>query len=261
MKHFLRLFPVLPLLVALTSSAAWADPSDGEMVSMLQVIDAPQRNSGDYEALVYIESKEKDKSDLVYQAQVFRRDSDEDLVILFVKPQSEAGKGYLRINQNLFMYDPTVGRWDRRTERERIGGTDSNRADFDQSRLAEEYTPAFVGEETLGKYKARHLRLEVKPGFDVAFPILEIWVDEDSGNQLKRQDFSLSGRLMRTAYYPEWIKQYSSSKGAEVYHPHEIRIFDEIEKGSSTTIVIQEVKLDSLPDNIFTKSWLESKSR
>jgi hypothetical protein len=258
----MKILPILlPLLVGLSATPAWADPSASDMTSMLQVVDDRQRNSGDYEALVYIESKEKDKSDLVYQAQVYRRDSDQDLVILFVKPQSEAGKGYLRLNQNLFMYDPTVGRWDRRTERERIGGTDSNRADFDQSRLAEEYTPTYVGEEMLGKFKAQHLRLTVKPGFDVAYPILELWVDEDSGNQLKRQDFSLSGRLMRTAYYPEWIKLYSPSKGADVYHPHEIRIFDEIEKGSSTTIVLQEVKLDSLPDNIFTKSWLESKSR
>ena len=37
---------------------------------------------------------------------------------------------------------PTVGKWERRTERERIAGTDSRRADFDESRLAEEYEPA-----------------------------------------------------------------------------------------------------------------------
>jgi hypothetical protein len=90
---------------------------------------------------------------------------------------------------------------------------------------------------------------------------LELWLDKATGNTLKRQDFALSGRLMRTTYYPEWMKQFSPSKKAEVYTPKEIRIFDEVEKGNSTTIVMQSVDLNSLDDSIFTKAWLESKSR
>ena len=43
--------------------------------------------------------------------------------------------------KNLWFYDPAVGKWERRTERERIGGTNSRRSDFDESRLAEEYDP------------------------------------------------------------------------------------------------------------------------
>jgi len=66
---------------------------------------------------------------------------------------------------------------------------------------------------------------------------------------------------MRTSYYPKWEKMHSPSKGADVYFPREIRIYDEIEKGNRTTIVIQKVDLRSLPANIFTKAWLESRSR
>jgi hypothetical protein len=54
---------------------------------------------------------------------------------------------------------------------------------------------------------------------------------------------------------------YSESKKADVYFPREIRIFDEIEKGTSTTIVFLKLDLKSLPKNIFTKAWIESKSR
>ena len=242
-------------------TVAHAAPAAAELVTMLQTVDDRQRNSGDYKSLVYIEQKEKDKSDLVYQAVVYRRDATDKLVIMFLKPQSEAGKGYLRVDKNLFMYDPSVGRWERRTERERIGGTDSQRADFDESRLAEEYTPAFVAEETLGKYTVNHIKLTAKEGFDVSFPVVELWLDQATTNILKRQDYALSGRLMRTTYYPEWNKQFSPSKQADVYTPKEIRIFDEVEKGNSTTIVMQSVDLNSLDDSIFTKAWLESKSR
>jgi hypothetical protein len=258
MTPFATLFLALSLGLSAPAEAA-LDAT--QMTAVLQTIDDRQRNGGDYKSVVFIEQKEKGKADLVYQAVVYRRDQDDKLVILFLKPQSEAGKGYLRIDKNLFLYDPTVGKWERRTERERIGGTGSQRNDFDESRLAEEYTPSYVGEETLGKYKVHRMKLAVKPGVDVAYPAVELWVDQATGNILKRQDFALSGKLMRSTYYPEWLKKYSESKGADIYYPREIRIFDEIEVGTSTTVVIQETDLNALSDSIFTKAWLESKSR
>ena len=122
------------------------------MVQMLKTIDDRQQNNGDWNSQVYIEQKEAGKSDLVYQANIYRQDDKDTLVILFVKPAAEAGKGYLRVDKNLFFYDPASGKWERRTERERIGGTGSQRQDFDQSTLALDYTPAYVGEEKLGNY-------------------------------------------------------------------------------------------------------------
>ena len=249
------------LFLSLLLGQALAAPTAEEMVGTLQTIDDRQRNSGDYTSLVFMEQRESGKADLVYQAVVYRRDADDKLVIMFVKPQAEAGKGYLRIDDNLFFYDPTVGKWERRTERERIGGTGGNRADFDESRLAIEYTPAFVAEEKLGNYTAQHLKLAAKPGEDVAYPVVELWIDAATTNVLKRQDFALSGKLMRTTYYPQWLKKFSESKGADIYYPKEIRIYDEVQKGNETTIVLQEVDLKSLDPSIFTKAWLESKSR
>ena len=72
-------------------------------------IDNRQRNSGDYAAVTYIEQKEAGKTDLVYEAVIYRRDEEDKLMILFTKPSAEAGKGYLRLDRNLFIYDPSVG--------------------------------------------------------------------------------------------------------------------------------------------------------
>jgi hypothetical protein len=231
------------------------------MKKVLEVIDDRQRNGGDYKALVYLEQKEKDKADTVREALVYRRDADDKLMILFTKPKGEAGKGYLRMEKNLWSYDPTTGKWERRTERERIAGTDSRRADFDESRLAEEFNPSYVGQESLGKFKVHVMELKAKPDVDVAYPVVKLWVDTETSNVLKRQEFALSGRLMRTAYYPKWQKLFSESKGAEVWYPQEIRIYDEVEKANSTVVLIKSVDLRSLEANIFTKAWLESKSR
>ena len=118
-----------------------------------------------------------------------------------------------------------------------------------------------MGEEKLGAFASYHLELTAKPDIDVAYPLLHLWVDKTTHNTLKRQEYALSGRLMRTSYYPKWNKLYSEDKKAEVYFPHEIRMFDEVEKGNSTTVVIRQVELKKLDLNIFTKAWLESKSR
>jgi len=231
------------------------------MQHLLEELDERQRSSGDYKALCYIEQKEKDKSDVVREMLIFRRDADNKLMLLLTKPKSEAGKGYLRLKKNLWSYDPNSGKWDRTTERERIGGTNSRRSDFDESRLVEEYEPEFEGEENLGKYKTVRMKLKVKAGINVAYPIIKLWVDKKTHNILKRQEFALSGRLMRTSYYPKWRNLYSESKKSDVWFPGEMRIFDEVEKSNSTLMLIRSVDLSSLRKNIFTKAWLESKSR
>jgi outer membrane lipoprotein-sorting protein len=254
----------LMALLALSFAAptpAHAALSQGEMVKLLGQIDDRQRNTGDWKGLAFIKQKDKDKEDVVYEMVYYRRDEDDKIMILFLKPKSEAGKGYLRSDDNLWLYDPGVGKWERRTERERIAGTDSRRADFDESRLAKEYDPAYLGEETLGKFPVHRLRLKAKPGSDVAWPLIELSVDKATGNVLKRQEFALSGKLMRTSYYPTWQKVYSESKQAEVWYPKQMRFYDEVEKGNSTLVLIKQIDLRALPKNIFTKAWLESKSR
>ncbi len=232
-----------------------------QLVELLKLIDDRQRNSGDYKSLVYLEQKEKDKADVVREALVYRRDADDKLMILFTKPKGEAGKGYLRIEKNLWSYDPGTGKWERRTERERIAGTDSRRADFDESRLAEEYAATYDGEQKLGAFAVHALTLKAKPGIDVAYPVVKLWVDKATQNVLKRQEFALSGRLMRTAYYPKWKKVFSESKGGDIWYPPEMRFYDEVEKANSTIVLIKEIDLSPLEANLFTKAWVESKSR
>lgn len=250
---------LIACLAAMPSAVQALD--EAAVLQLLQTIDERQENSGDYKSLVYIENKETGKTDVLYEAVIYRRDDDDKLMILFTKPKAEAGKGYLRLDKNLFLYDPAVGKWERRTERDRILGTNSRRSDFDESRLAEEYTAKYIAEEKLGNFTVHHLELTAKSEADVAYPVVHLWVDVATTNVLKRQELALSGRLIRTTYTPKWAKVFSPSKGAEIYYPKEIRVFDDIDKGNQTTVYIREVDLNALPTNIFTKAWLESQSR
>jgi hypothetical protein len=254
----MRMLPLLLLMLEATTALGLDAKATEELIAL---IDDRQRSSGDYSSVVFIDQKEKDGSAKAFEARVYRRDADDKWMILFTKPKAEAGKGYLRIEKNLFLYEPALGKWERQTERASIAGTGSRRDDFDESRLSEEYGAVFVADETLGKFKVHRIKLTAKPGVEVASPIVELWVDQDTRNVLKRQESALSGKLLRTAYYPAWDKMFSKSKGADVYVPREIRVFDEVEKGNGTVVVLRDVKLDPLDPNMFTKAWLESQSR
>ena len=261
-----RWFHICRLMAAFLAATFGFNPeicalTPAETTQLIKLVDERQRNGGDYVSTAFIDQKEKDGSSKAFEARVFRRDEDNKWMILFLRPKAEAGKGYLRIDKNLFLYEPSLGKWQRQTERASLAGTGSRRDDFDESRLAEEYDGQFVADGTLGKFKVHHLKLTAKPGVEVASPILELWIDQDSKNILKRQEKALSGKTLRTSYYPSWEKMFSPSKKADIYVPREIRVFDEIEVGSATTILIRDVKLETLDQNIFTKAWLESQSR
>ena len=88
-----------------------------------------------------------------------------------------------------------------------------------------------------------------------------LWLDKETNNILKQQDSSASGKVLRTLYYPKWETLARPNGNGSVSFPREIRIYDELSKGNQTIIVIQKVELKDLPDNLFTKAWLESKSR
>ena len=256
-----RLLLALGLVLALLAPRLAAALSKAELIEILKAVDERQSNQGDWRNLIYMEQKEKDKVDVAYEALVFRRSQDQKFIIVFTKPKASQGQGYLRIDKNLWFYDPSVGKWERRTERERIGGTNSRRSDFDESRLAQEYEPEDLGQEKLGAYTAQVMKLTGKPNIDLAFPVIKLWVDKETKNILKRQEFALSGRLLRTAYYSHWKKVYSESKKSDTWYPEEMRFYDEVEKANSTLILVKSVDMKPLEANQFTKAWLESKSR
>lgn len=246
-------------LLLLGAQGAWALPED-QLRKMLVELDERQRAVGDFKAHTFISQQEKGKEEVLYEALVYRRGADNKFMFLVLAPKTEAGQGYLRIDNNLWLYSPRTGKWERLTERDRILGTDGRRQDFDESRLAQEYDPSYLGAGTLGNFKTHRLRLVAKPGKDLAWPIVELDIDQASGNVLKRLDFSASDKLMRRTLYPRWLK-VSDPAGKDLWYPEQTLIYDEVEKGNKSVIRIKVIDLSPLPANMFTKAWLESKSR
>lgn len=230
-----------------------------EVDQLLAQIDQLSRFETDFNAEIYLQQKHREKGDLLYKMAVYRQDKSNHLTMLFLKPKTDAGKGYLMLDKNLFLYTPSTGDWTRVSE-DRISGTDTNLADFDDWNLSKEYNAQFVALETLGKFSVYHLSLSARPGEQVKAQKLDLWIEPNNHFALKVQEFTQSGRLLRTTYRTKW-QEVADEKNSKRFIPMETRIYDEVEKGNQTIMVIDHMTLSPLPQEIFTKAWLESKSR
>jgi outer membrane lipoprotein-sorting protein len=248
------LLVLLVLLPALASAGGQESPEE-----LLRFIDKRLSFASDYKGTVRIRELKKDGQDRLYEIQVYRRDKNRDLLFLTTRPKHLAGSGYLRIGTNLWEYAPSVGQWSRTTVRANIAGTFTCESDFDRSRLAEDYTAKDEDAEVLQGVTYRKLLLTARDGAEVPFPLLRIWVDPDK-HIVKRVGMAPSGKVLRTDLIRGYQRIKDPVSGESVFHYKEV-IETEEESGMKMVVRYEDVQLAPLDANIFTKSWLESRTR
>lgn len=266
MKKAIKLFPfVIGAFLILAQGLAFANatekqPMDEESIQdLLAQLDKKSKFNGDYKAIIYAHSKNRETGEKVQQIAVYRRDEDDRMMMLFLKPKSDAGKGYLLIDKNFFSFEPSTGSWTRVSD-ERVGGSALNKGNFNGFNFTGRYKGTFVAHEKLGKYPVVHIRLDAKEQSTNEEQRIELWVETVSNNVLKQQDYALSGRLLRTTYRTDY-KKFQDEAGVAQFVPMKSIVYDEVEKGNQTTMVIEQIEIKELVSNLFTKAWLESKSR
>ena len=187
----------------------------------------------------------------------FRRDRADTYTILIMEPAADRGKGYLKIGENLWLYDPVDGRYTVTSARDRFQNTNARNSDFTRSNLAEEYEIVGHTRERLGAYDTDVYDLEAVVD-SVTFPIMRIWIDQD-GLVRKFEDYSLSGQHMRTTAIPTYRRL------GERFVPVRIVIQDELRgrniddrfRHERTLIAVDRPSLQPLPDMVFTRAYLE----
>jgi outer membrane lipoprotein-sorting protein len=247
----------------LVAASASAQLSPQQMSAMLKKIDDVMTVPSDYQVAYYMQQTDSDGEEKVWQVMTFRRDQEGSLMVIANKPHTEAGKGYLRAGQNLWFYDPSTGKWERRGEDRSFFARSSRRRDFDVWRLHDEYDPTYVAKEKVGGVDVHRLKLTLKKTvtWESDFPSWEIWVNSDTGLPVKVDQFAESGKLMRSVFYPKWQTKKHPKTGKDLVMPQETRIFDQVDKGTRLHLITREMSFDPLAPNMFSKAWLEAKSR
>jgi outer membrane lipoprotein-sorting protein len=243
----------LVMLLMMGGGALIAADIDG--VKILQAID-DQHNfyDSDFSSAMSMIQEDPEEGVEKMAVQQFRRDGEDKFVFLFLEPTVQKGQGYLRIDDNLWFYDPESRKFSHTSMKEQFGGTDARNSDFGVSTMIEDYNILSIEEGKLGKYDVYILDLDAKHN-EVTYPKQKIWVTRDRYLVLKSENYSKTGRLLRTSLFPNYTRigdQYIASRMIFV---------DQLVEGKKTSITLSEISLEPLPDSVFTKAYIERVNR
>jgi outer membrane lipoprotein-sorting protein len=254
MKRFL-------CLVIIACSASLSAQSGDQKALLNRVDELVRFRSSDFTADYLIVMDKPGQTQNATQAVIFRRDSEEKYCILILKPDVDKGKGYLKIDGNLWFYDPVGRRFTFTSAKERFQNSNARNSDFTRSNFAGDYDVTASSREKLGKFNCTVLSLKANNP-EVTFPKTKLWISEDNLVR-KTEDYSLSGQLLRTTAIPTY-----QSIG-DRYIPVSVVIVDNL-RGKTvngrfvserTQITISKPSMEKLPDNLFTKAYLEKVGR
>lgn len=250
-RTLMKITGLAGILLTLGISAFAQQP---DFHKILQRVDELNSFKSDFSAVFTIVSEKPGQDPTVTKAQVFRRDSKKQFLIVILQPETQRGQGYLQVDNNLWFYDPQSRQFSHSSLKQNFQSSDAKNSDFNQQSLAQDYTVESYTEGTLGVYPVYILNLKATNN-EVTYPHLKLWVRRDVDIVLKTEDYSLSGRLMRTAYYPNYVKIGGK------YFPSRMLFVDDLNKGNKTQITVADPSTAPLPDYLFTKAYLERVNR
>lgn len=246
---FLCFFAFFPL----STLCAQVDSATQEKAfTLMEQSDDVLAYHGDYSATIslVIEKPGKPKESLQYK--IFERTDRDLMTIVQLFPEADKGTGYLRDGDNIWAYDPISRKFTHSSLKEALGDSDVKLDDINQSdtHWRDNYKVTGYKDGTLGKYEVTIITLEATTTVP-SYVKSTYYIRKDIPLVLKQEDFSGSGRLMRTILFPKY------SKVPAGYVPTQILLRDELNKGENTQQIISDLTFDALPDTIFTKAYLE----
>ncbi len=257
----LRMAPLVAIAVLLLSGAGIAQAGEisrEEGRRILEEIDSLVSYEGsDYSAEYTVTQERPGQGTSRQKMTMFRRDSQDQYTIIIMEPSEDRGKGYVRIGDNLWLYDPADQRFTRTSARDRFQNTNARNSDFTQSTLARDYEIVGHSQEQLGVYETDVYDLEAITD-DVTYPKMRIWVDEN-GLVRKFEDYSLSDQHMRTTAIPNYRRIDDKFVPVRIVIQDELRgrEVDGEMRQERTIISVDKPSFRDVPDSVFTRSYLE----
>jgi len=210
--------------------------------------------NSDMSATISMVSVSPDRGTFANKEQIYRRDKDDAFLTIMTEPESRKGQGMLRVDNNMWRYDPTSRKFTHTTLKDTYENSTVTNNDFRRWQRSIDYSVVNITTGTLGNYKV--IIGELKANNDeVPFPYIKMYIEADRKIVLKVEEYSLSMKLLRTAYYTQYVQIGDSLIPT-------VQIFQDgliPEKRSQVTYT--DISTKPLPDYYFTKEYLERVSQ
>lgn len=240
-------------VLATGAFAQVSDDTADKAFKIMESTDDTLAYHGDYSATISLVIEKPGKPNENIQYKIFQRPDDKLMTMVQLFPEADKGTGYLMDGDNIWAYDPISRKFTHTSLKEALGDSDLKIDDVNQNstRWRENYNVTGFEEGTLGKYPVYIITLTAKTT-EPSYAKVKYHIRKDVPLTLKEEDYSGSDRLMRTILLPKYTKVPAG------YVPTQIIMKDELNKGENTQEVISDLTFDKLPDNIFTKAYLEN---
>lgn len=165
---------------------------------------------------------------------------------VFIAPASEKGRTTLRLDENMWLYVPNVGKPVRITSMQSVIGGVFNNSDIMRLDFSVEYNVEQV--EDLGTEYQLHLKARSN---NVAYDRLNMWVNQSTKLPSKIECRTNADMLIKTLYYKE-----TKDFGGGIARPSVIETDSPLYKGYKSIMIYAQIKAKDLKDEVFTLTFM-----
>jgi len=195
-----------------------------------------------YRKLINIEPNGRKKEFVLFTV---KKGADK-VAALFISPASEKGRSTLRLDENMWLYIPNVGKPVRITSMQSVVGGVFNNADI----LRLDYAVEYNVEKTEDMDKQLLLHLKAKTN-TVAYDRLRIWVDKTSILPDKIECMTEAYMLIKTIHFKE-VKDF----GGGIVRPSVVETDSPLHKGYKSIMIFAGIKKREFKDEVFTLTFM-----
>jgi outer membrane lipoprotein-sorting protein len=195
-----------------------------------------------YRKLINIEPDGKKREFVLYTVKKGR----DRMAALFLSPASEKGRTTLRLDENMWLYIPAVGKPLRITSLQSVVGGVFNNSDILRLDYGAEYDAKKVTDA--GDYY--ELELWAK-NTSVAYDHLKMMVEKKNMLPTDIECYASSGMLIKTLHYSK-----TKDFGGGVVRPSMLKTDSPLYKGYKSVMIFARIREKNLEDEVFTLNYM-----
>ncbi len=253
MKSLLGGWPVLAIAALIGAPPAAAQPAPAEILRRIDQNMTIASARSRAEMIVKYRSGDVRRMEFLSWAQGRDRS-----FLEFTKPARDAGSRFLRLEGNMWIFLPTVGKSVRiqgHMLRQGLMGSDFSYGDASENpSMVDDYDATVERSDTLDGRATWVLKLEGKRT-DLAYPSRRLWVDAERWVPLKEERYARSGKLLKTATMGD-VRRVGGR-----WYPFLVELDDALQVETRTSLQFLEIEVGvRVPAELFTLRRLEKGS-
>lgn len=193
--------------------------------------------------IINIEPNGSEKEFVLYAL----KKSDDKMVTTFLAPKTEVGRSTLRLEDNMWLYIPNVGKPMRITSLQSVIGGIFNNSDIMRLDYHVEYNAI-----NLDKSETETLLILKAKNSNVAYDKLKMWVDQEYKTPKKIECYTASEMLIKTLHFKQ-IKDF----GNDIIRPAVMETDSPLHKGYRSVMIFADIKPRKIKDEVFTLDYMD----